>query len=448
MRLERYPKVVLIPIYNGTYFNSLFKIATKLSERSELKFIFLFGNRYPHQARHISLLIGHFDYHFSRSSDLQCFKHSRILSFLRRSREIDELFNFIEVAMQHRILKKDLRELWIKNEVVLCLLPADNRYSYAFISDFAISENTPVILCPQWFAGPEEIEKSLGHSKIYRPNFLEQFMIGLITPQYIRKVSIGDKTVKMIPLRFSEILMKWIYGCTPPNPWILHSGFADRIFVETPATYAFAKRLGFEERQLILTGSVYLDEMLVAKSTNFKKIRVLVAVAPNMFASRSYADLQFQGYEDYLTFLCNELKRFGYGDSIFSMHPSDMGENRALIQSFDFEISEEPVHLLLARSEIYLATVSATIQWAEYLGIPTVNFDFYKYNYSDYLDSPFVLGVHDKKDLIDSLKQAEQLRKINTARVERTHIEQLGEGYNSIAKMLFEIKILTDGIEE
>ena len=211
----------------------------------------------------------------------------------------------------------------------------------------------------------------------------------------------------MIPIRFSEIILNRILRNIPPLPWVLHSGMANRILVETKGAYNFAIQQGIPSTQLLLTGSIYLDEMNSLVKKSVKDIQLLVAVAPDMFSSRLQHDLEFESYEEYLEYLCKTLKKYDFTAAIFSMHPSDSGQFNKLIEDYGFSISSEEIHKLLPRSKIFVATVSATIQWASYLQVPTVNFDFYHYDYPDYLnnqDYPLVSLVSRKRDFEIILK--------------------------------------------
>ncbi len=404
---------VFIPIFNGTYFTSMFKVASEIGAISDVNFIFFFGRSYPGQERHLFELEGKFEYSLLDLDSLRLFKNSRIWSFLRHIRYIDEFFFFFELFNQSLVLKARLRAIWAGNKINLCLFPADNRYFYPCISRFAHRNETPVTVIPQWFASSKEIEESLGTSKMYRPNLVEQAIIRVIAPRYLKNVTVSRSTFKMIPVRFSQILFAWMDNHVPPEPWILHSGFSERIFVETPSAYAYARTLGFGPEQLSLTGSVYLDEMDHVKSKSQNTIRLLVAIAPDMFPSRGHEDLTFTSYDEYLHFICSELIQLGYADAIISLHPSDGGAYNSLIESYGFTISEEPLHLLLSRAQIFLATISATIQWADYLGVPTVNFDFYRYRYPDYVNLRSVFLVEDKQGLNLALNQAEKSREMN-----------------------------------
>ncbi len=438
-------QAVFVPIYNGTYFSGLFKLAIKLSTESSFKFIFFFGRSYPGQQSHVSLLEGKFKYLISASN---YHRQSRVLSLASRNPLLDEFITFFELAFQCFHLRRELCSSWKDEKISLCIFPADNRYLYSFISSFARSQNTKVIVVPQWFAGPKEIEESLGHSAMYKPGKLQRFIIRLIGPKYLRSVKCGYSTFQMIPVRFSEILMSWLTRSIPPEPWILHSGFSDQILVETSGAYSFAQSLGFREQQISLTGSVYLDEINATKSLTPKGIRLLVAVAPDMFLSRKHANLQFESYEEFLGFLCSELVESGYQEAVFSMHPSDSGQYDQLIEDFGFSISRSPLHLLLVEAQIFLATISATIQWAEYLGIPTVNFDFYRYNYPDYLSYHHVLSVQNKESLKLALTQAKELSNLTRSQEISNYNTSATPPPTSLEKILFKISTIAERDEK
>jgi hypothetical protein len=441
MKGEHQGTLVFIPIYNGTYFDALFKLASKLSEKAEFRFLFFFGNNYPNQEKHLAILKGKFDFLLSNSREVSLLRSNRVLFFLRSWFLIDELLSLLELNTRIRILKRELSSIWGDTPISLCLFPANNRYIYPFISNFAKTMGTPCVIVPQWFAGPKEIEESLSHSKIYRPNIILRITIRVIAPEYLRKIDLPGRSFQMIPQRFSEILLARIHGYHSARPWILHSGHSDRIFVETVSAYTFARSLGFEEKHLALTGSVYLDEMVVERSES--KIRVLVAVAPDMFSSRVNIELEFDSYQDYVISLCTELIQLGYGDATFSMHPSDTGKYFDLIRGFGFEISSEPLHLLLVRTEIFLATISATIQWANHLSIPTVNFDFYHYNYPDYKNLPLVIGVHEQCSLRKAINEAADIVRMNSSANDRGYKIPMHNAVMSVDRIIDEINVLT-----
>jgi len=48
-------------------------------------------------------------------------------------------------------------------------------------------------------------------------------------------------------------------------------------------------------------------------------------------------------------------------------------------------IASEPISSLIPRCDVFVASVSATIQWAIACGKPVINYDVYRYRYPDYL---------------------------------------------------------------
>ena len=77
-----------------------------------------------------------------------------------------------------------------------------------------------------------------------------------------------------------------------------------------------------------------------------------------------------------------------------------------------------------------------------------MNFDFYRYNYPDYLSYNHVLPVQDKEDLKSTLIQAKELSDF-------TRSQEIS-GYNtnaineptSLEKILFEIAVIVEGDEK
>lgn len=65
---------------------------------------------------------------------------------------------------------------------------------------------------------------------------------------------------------------------------------------------------------------------------------------------------------------------------------------------------------LVALSDIYLAFASATIRWAISCGIPTINYDMFYYDFSDYKNVQGVLNACTKEEFklaINTMNQPE-----------------------------------------
>jgi hypothetical protein len=376
---------ILIPIYNGTYFASSLKLAQKIASVTDYEFIFLFGQDYPTRREHILTLSGKFEFYLVPSINQNNFAWLVIKKIKRNFKYLDQTVNFYILFRDWRLLKKLLTKIIEDDNIKLFVLPADNRYKYGQVVKIAHHNHRKVIIIPYWFAGERELIESIGHSSLYRPLRFESWIIKRVAPVYIKIIELDKDHSPMIPVSVSEILFNTLTRITPPNPWILHSGYSDKIIVESKKTFEFAIELGFAREQLVLCGSVYLDEMDEYRRLESKSISILIAVAPNMFNSREHRQLPFNNYEEYLVYLCSTVSGIDLPNIIFSMHPSDTGNYQFIFDKFNCQVSKEQIHLLLPSAELFIATISATVQWANYLQIPTINFDFYNYSYPDYL---------------------------------------------------------------
>jgi len=141
--------LIFVPVYNGSYFNGLLKLADQISQNSHFRIVFFFGNSYPRQDEHRTLLQGRFEFITSKAYREPFLIKSRLFGILRRLRSFDEFINFFETANRFRTLNEELRKFWKTRDVVLCLFPANNRYMYSYIAAFAFSRNTPVVIAPQ-----------------------------------------------------------------------------------------------------------------------------------------------------------------------------------------------------------------------------------------------------------------------------------------------------------
>ena len=53
---------------------------------------------------------------------------------------------------------------------------------------------------------------------------------------------------------------------------------------------------------------------------------------------------------------------------------------------------------MVPASDIYVASISSTIRWAITCGKPVVNYDVYRYRYTDFLAVPGVLATEEQAE--------------------------------------------------
>jgi hypothetical protein len=161
--------------------------------------------------------------------------------------------------------------------------------------------------------------------------------------------------------------------------------------------YQRAIELGFSKEQLSLVGSLFLDEMhtlrkgyLAQPNRPGTNIRVLSAFPPDMFSYPVRGNTHFTSYEELISSWCETLLKIDGAELTVVLHPSSPQAVRDAIEARGLRVATGETHKLIAQSDIYIASISATIQWAVAIGVPTLNIDVYGYDYPDYKAEPSV----------------------------------------------------------
>ena len=397
---------ILIPIYNAVYFSPSMKMAKVAESIPNCRHIFLIEHPElisTYQRLEIEKTGYKVFYQLANKNFMGPFGSNFITNLLDLLRL--KLFSkLVYILRLYRILDVIKRECQIE----LALLPADNRYYYPFINKFFNSKNRklPVVIFPSWFANEDELIKTHSDNRDFLVD-TSCFNQAFIPEKYLRQLSSGSNKGKfMIPFERSEIILRNIFRAEVPNPWILHSGYANKILVETRLAYQRALKLGFNREQLSLVGSVFLDEMHDLRTnylTQFdrpgRKLRVLSAFPPNMFSYPVRQNTYLSSYEELLNSWCDTLLKIERAEISVVLHPSSPPEVSDAIEARGLVVATGETHKLIAESDLYIASISATIQWAIAIGVPTINIDVYGYDYPDYELDPSVTQFQ-------SLKQA------------------------------------------
>jgi hypothetical protein len=98
---------------------------------------------------------------------------------------------------------------------------------------------------------------------------------------------------------------------------------------------------------------------------------------------------------------------------ILSLHPSVEKAKKEFYIQKGFSVLNLPLIYYISFADIFIASISATIQWAIACGIPTINYDIYKFEYDDYVNVNGVVYVNNQ----ESFK--EWLSKFNTSEIVR-----------------------------
>jgi hypothetical protein len=184
------------------------------------------------------------------------------------------------------------------------------------------------------------------------------------------------------------------YACiAPPQPFIVNSGYADKILVESERMLEVYRRYSFPEKQLALTGSA-ADDMLHAglsersarREALYRRLNLpasrpllLSALVPNQLA-RPVPLCEFNIYADLVEFWVRTIAACGDKyNVVLKISPRDRREDLLHLEKFGIAIAPDDMVDLVPLADVFVASVSSTIRWAVACGIPCINYDVYHY---------------------------------------------------------------------
>ena len=210
-----------------------------------------------------------------------------------------------------------------------------------------------------------------------------------------------------------RVLVMESLGLAPPLPWIFNSGFADVIAIESECMKQYYLDCGVSERQLKLIGSLADDVMIdilrqkrqkradlcLELRLNDKKPILLSSLPPDfLYMKGGRPESDFSTYPELVEFWVKSIAKVKNFNVIVCLHPSVRYENFQYIEDWGVRIARRGTAEMVPLSDVYVANVSSTIRWAIACGIPVINYDVYRYHYTDYLDVKGVIAVEEKAD--------------------------------------------------
>ena len=431
-------KYILLVIQTNTYFTGLLPLGRMLKQSNQYEPIFLFCGNYPTIQNDIETC---------RTDGLSLRLTKGVSSLFDSASAIDRpktlqksslmllwenffinLWNaFKRIASQAlRLASKSLsvyfslkreisiyRQLLRNEHISLMVMAADNRSNQAVIVKSAHQENIPVVVLPQYMASSLEWLEYIQENPDYSCDKWRNKIAGWLYPRW----TIAYKEKRLIALPSEQVLAREWLGIAPPLPWVLHSGFADAIALESEAVREFGVSLGLPPEKLFVTGSVVHDVMAEAMSKAHERGAELIkeldlesdrpillsALPPDMIGGRLECD--FKEYSALVDFWCRSLASVPNYNVAIVLHPSVRYEAMKYIEDWGVKITRKPIAAVIPLCRIFVASISATIQSAIACGVPVINYDVYRYRYVDYNDVAGVIKVEEKANFLEALQK-------------------------------------------
>ena len=187
------------------------------------------------------------------------------------------------------------------------------------------------VIVPYTISNTMEFAESYVHHKPYRVDAsLANQAVAERYPHWV----IEHRNRRFLRSSYARIAAMESLGLAPPNPWLLNSGFADAIAVESEAMHDYYRAAGIPEQQLVMTGSLS-DDVIVEVLANAPQRRgallesfglsdgkpLLLCCLPPDQNTFDRPGCDFQDFDDMLEFFGTSLRAVSRANVIVRPHP-------------------------------------------------------------------------------------------------------------------------------
>jgi len=316
------------------------------------------------------------------------------------------------LILLYRKIRSNLQELVSicslldAEEYHLLVQAGDNvGYNTALFIQECHKRGIPSIIMPAWMAGPLEAFEAFQNHPSNSLRKISNRIAGVFFPDFLYE----RKGHRIIRWHASDIFTMKIFRVSPPKPWVLNSGFADVIIAESTAVYDYMIREGIKPDQIELMGSISNDilsktlhnapekkgHLCTDLGINKNKPIILTALPPDQFYGYGRPQCEFKNYASFVEAWFAPLVKCITHNIVVSLHPSESFEKMKYIEQWGCKISRDRIINLIPLCDIFVASISATIQWAIACAKPVVNYDAYKFEFTDYAQAKGVLYTED-----------------------------------------------------
>lgn len=251
--------------------------------------------------------------------------------------------------------------------------------------------DVPALVLPYTLANREEAIQSLKGEAAFQTQNNE--LAARLYPRWRYQ----QEDIDLVRLPAGHIFAHETLGIAPPDPWMMNSGYADKILVDSDASLQYFSAGGIPTEQMAIVGSTSQDRMFALRqqrAVELNKVRkalgltgtkpmLLLSGCPNQL-SASVPFCEFQNMEEVAEFIGKNLVTLApHYHLVVRPHPNFMAFGE-MLQPYGIRSTSLPTASLVPLSDVFIAFASATLRWAIACGIPSINYDVFHYCYSDF----------------------------------------------------------------
>jgi hypothetical protein len=261
----------------------------------------------------------------------------------------------------------------------------------------------------------EEFAESFVNQPAFQVNASYQnYLVGHMFPHWTLK----HKGRYFLRSSWAKVLAVELLGIAPPNPWVMNSGYADAIAVESVAMHEYSLAAGLPAKQLVITGSL-TDDVIAQVRRDMPQSRrkllhqlglrqdqpILLCAMPPDQKTFDRPGCEYRNFYDLVRVWGECLSKVRGWNLIVRPHPKTEPGTLDMMRELGISISHEETAALVPVCDLYVASVSSTIRWAIACGKPVINYDVYQYGYSDYDGVQGVVPARNRKEFCDLLRE-------------------------------------------
>jgi hypothetical protein len=323
---------------------------------------------------------------------------------LRRTRSAQLLQHLLRLLWNAKGVDRFLKAI----EPDLIILPEDNveTLSTIFVAKGRL-QNIPTIVIPFTIPNPLEPARYYFDNPLYQARGL--FAQRLIN--HYPKWRLQHEGRDLFRQPAIKALCQEMLGLSSPAPWILNRGSAAAIALDSDVQRDLYLTLGFPPDQLKIIGDMngeMFHRVLVDKTRSAAELctrfgfepgrpLILCGFPPDQYHGTDTRRFEFPDYKTLIEAWMESFNMIGkHANVLIRPHPRIPVDYLSGFDSENIRITQRPTAELIPLCDLYVASISATIRWAVACGVPVINYDTFRYRYSDYSSA---LGVIDVEDL-------------------------------------------------
>jgi hypothetical protein len=217
-----------------------------------------------------------------------------------------------------------------------------------------------------------------------------------------------------------RVLAMELLGIAPPKPWLFNSSWADVINMESDAMVDYYGDAGMPREQMVVTGSTS-DDVMAAALAQFQERRralcdslglppnrpiILTALPPNqlnLIGGRPECD--FRDYDVLIEFWLKACADVQGHSVVIALHPSTSPSEAPKFERYGARVAALNTAELVPLCDIFVACISSTIRWAIACGKPVINYDVYRFRYTDFIGVEGVLTCEEQQEFTSLLRR-------------------------------------------